>query len=379
MIYCLSTKTPINLKMKYFIKLTPLLLVILFSCQKAKENNDSFQINGKIENVKDDTTVYIRYDSIIDSTRIKNGTFKFTGNVLTPTRGNIYIKDFEIPNWFWIENTKIDVFVDKDDISKTSVIGGNEQKMANIFDGRSQINKRKIDSISKFFVNNESNLSEAEKKLILQQIDELYQNSEINTEQFIREFPNCYESALLLNSKKFRWDKKVVKELFSSMDKETQESYYGDLLSKYLTLNFNPQIGDKYVDFAQKDTNKQDVKFSEVKNRYTLIEFWASWCVPCRKSNPELKRIYHTYHKDGFEIVGVSIDDNENNWLNAVKQDSLPWVNLTDLKFVDNEAHIIYNVNGIPDNVLIDDSDIIIGRNLKSKELDSILSSHIKL
>lgn len=162
------------------------------------------------------------------------------------------------------------------------------------------------------------------------------------------------------------------------MNKDIQETSYGVKLLKHLKLNVNPQIGDKYVDFTQQDTNNQDVKFSEVKNKYTLIEFWASWCAPCRKSNPELIKVYNTYHKNGFEIVGVSIDENEANWLSAIKQDSLPWVNLTDLKFVDNEAHIIYNVNGVPDNVLIDDNDIIIGRYLKAKELDSILSVHIK-
>lgn len=384
MICCLITKTPINfnldsINMKHFKKLIPLVFVIFYTCPEAKQNYDNFQINGKIENVKDGATVFIRYDSIVDSTWIKNGTFKFTGSVPIPTKGNIYLKDFEIPNWFWIENTKIDVYHDKNDVSKTLIDGGKEQKIANILEVRSKTTKRKIDSISTFFVANKASLSKDEKARIIQQLDELFQDIENNAEQFIREFPNCYESASLLNSKRFRWDKELLKELFLLMNKDFQETSYGDKLSKYLKLNINPQIGDKYVDFTQKDTNNQEVKFSEVKNKYTLIEFWASWCVPCRKSNPELIKVYNTYHKNGFEIVGVSIDEDKDNWLNAIKQDSLPWVNLTDLKFVDNEAHIIYNVNGVPDNVLIDDEDIIIGRYLKPKELDSILSVHIKL
>lgn len=364
--------------MKHFKKLIPLVFVIFYTCQDAKENYDTFQINGKIENVKDGTTVFIRYDSIIDSTWIKNGTFKFTGSVLIPTKGNVYLKDYEIPNWFWIENTKIDVYHDKNDVSKTLIDGGKEQKIADILEVRSKTTKRKMDSISTFFVANKASLSKDEKARIIQQLDELFQEIENNAEQFIREFPNCYESASLLHLKRFSWDKELLKELFLLMNKDFQATSYGEKLLKHLKLNVNPQIGDKYVDFTQKDTNNQDVKFSEVKNKYTLIEFWASWCAPCRQSNPELIKVYNTYHKNGFEIVGVSIDDNEDNWLNAIKQDSLPWVNLTDLKFVDNEAHIIYNVNGVPDNVLIDDNDIIIGRYLKAKELDSILSVLIK-
>src|SRR5690606_31858059 len=155
-------------------------------------------------------------------------------------------------------------------------------------------------------------------------------NIESNSESFIRENPNSYESIFSLNSKKTRWNKEVLEELFLLMNKDTQETYYGNLLSNYLRLNSNPQIGDKYIDFTQKDTEGKEIKLSEVKNKYTLIEFWASWCVSCRRSYPELKKIYYTFNHKGFEIVGVSIDENEDNWLNAIKKDQLPWVNLTD-------------------------------------------------
>jgi thiol-disulfide isomerase/thioredoxin len=161
----------------------------------------------------------------------------------------------------------------------------------------------------------------------------------------------------------------LAQELFLLMDNRTQNTYYGKLVSRYLKLNLNPQIGNKYVDFEQQNLNGEIVEFSEVKGHYTLIEFWASWCGPCRKSYPELKEIYRVYKNRGFEIVGVSIDQNKENWQKAIKGDGLPWVNLTDFMVNDNEAVIIYNVSTVPDNVLIDNQGIIIGRNLENKAL----------
>lgn len=361
--------------MKRYIILIQLLFIFLFTCQNAKEDLNSFEINALINNVEDNTIVFIRYDSIIDSTFIRNGKFKFIGNVSNPTRGILYLKEGLISDGFWIENTKIDVNAIKGDKYKTLIQGGYEQEMANTHNNKNISTKIKLDSINNFFVKNAKNLSKSEKDQIFQKLDELNLNIESNSESFIRENPNSYESIFSLNSKKTRWNKEVLEELFLLMNKDTQETYYGNLLSNYLRLNSNPQIGDKYIDFTQKDTEGKEIKLSEVKNKYTLIEFWASWCVPCRRSYPELKKIYYTFNHKGFEIVGVSIDENEDNWLNAIKKDQLPWVNLTDFKVNDNEAVTIYDVDGIPDNVLIDDSDIIIGRDMNIKELDSVLSA----
>src|SRR5690606_38199477 len=192
---------------------------------------------------------------------------------------------------------------------------------------------------------------------------------EDHSKAFIKEYPNSYESVFTLNSKRLTWDKELIKELFSLMNIEIQGTYYGKILARHLKLNINPLVGEKYVDFEQQNIKGENIKFSEVRGKYTLIEFWASWCAPCRKLYPELKEVYAIYKKEGFEIVGVSLDEDKERWLKAIADDGLTWINLTDSMFFENEPVIIYNVIGIPDNLLIDEHGIIVGRNLDIETL----------
>jgi thiol-disulfide isomerase/thioredoxin len=100
-----------------------------------------------------------------------------------------------------------------------------------------------------------------------------------------------------------------------------------------------------------------------------LIEFWPSWCGPCRKSNPNLVNLYHDYNNLGFEIIGVSPENNKSDWIKAIELDKLTWTNVSDLKGSINEGALRYGVNGIPDNVLIDKNGIIVARFTKNRKI----------
>ena len=104
-----------------------------------------------------------------------------------------------------------------------------------------------------------------------------------------------------------------------------------------------------------------------------MVEFWASWCVPCRESNPALKKVYEKFHEKGFNIVGVSMDRTGENWLKAIKEDSLPWDHISMKKGSRSDVATIYNIKGVPDNILIDDEGIIIGRSLAVEDLEAKL------
>ncbi|MDX2413831.1 MAG: TlpA disulfide reductase family protein, partial [Bacteroidales bacterium] len=100
-----------------------------------------------------------------------------------------------------------------------------------------------------------------------------------------------------------------------------------------------------------------------------LIDFWAAWCGPCRKENPKLVQIYNTYKEHGFDMLGVSLDHNKEEWLKAIKDDKLSWVQVSDLKHWENEVAKLYSIGSIPNNILIDDVGIIIAKNLSGEEL----------
>jgi thiol-disulfide isomerase/thioredoxin len=108
---------------------------------------------------------------------------------------------------------------------------------------------------------------------------------------------------------------------------------------------------------------------SRIGPKLLLIDFWASWCGPCRQENPNVVKVYNEFHKKGFEIFGVSLDQKKEDWVRAISDDKLTWTHVSDLKYWGNDAARLYAVNAIPSNFLLDDKGIIIGRNLRGDEL----------
>ncbi|WP_111307546.1 TlpA disulfide reductase family protein [Confluentibacter sediminis] len=132
------------------------------------------------------------------------------------------------------------------------------------------------------------------------------------------------------------------------------------------------------ADFTMNDPEGNPVSFASYKGKYLLLDFWASWCAPCRAENPNVLNAYKKFKDKNFTILAVSIDSNKEAWLKAIKEDSLPWKQVSDLKGADNEAAKLYGVSVIPDNFLIDKNGKIIGRGLKGQALQQKLAELIK-
>lgn len=192
--------------------------------------------------------------------------------------------------------------------------------------------------------------------------------------EFIAENPNSQLSVETLNNLKFLYGKELTKELFNPMSKKIKNSQLGKNISNFIDLYQNPQVNDQYIDFELPNQTGQMIKLSEHLGKYTLVEFWASWCGPCRKSNPELVTIYKDYNNKGLIIIGVSIDDDKKSWTNAIEQDKLVWLNVSDLKGKENTAAIKYGVTGVPTNFLINQEGTIIAKNIDLATLKKLMN-----
>jgi thiol-disulfide isomerase/thioredoxin len=128
-------------------------------------------------------------------------------------------------------------------------------------------------------------------------------------------------------------------------------------------------------DFTQADVNGVPVKLSSFRGKYVLIDFWASWCGPCRQENPNVVRVYNKYKEKNFTIIGVSLDKQSGraDWLAAIKNDGLNWTQVSDLKFWSNQAAALYYVSSIPANFLVDPNGKIVAKNLRGDDLESKL------
>jgi len=138
------------------------------------------------------------------------------------------------------------------------------------------------------------------------------------------------------------------------------------------------KTGEPAPELSLPGQNGEIVRLSDLKGRVVLIDFWASWCGPCRKNNPHLVRLYHKYHERGLEIYGVSIDDNMSSWKQAVQHDQLEWVQVNDSKGWDAPSTILYGVDAIPASFLLDKNGIIKNKDLVGSNLEQAIKSLLK-
>jgi thiol-disulfide isomerase/thioredoxin len=149
-----------------------------------------------------------------------------------------------------------------------------------------------------------------------------------------------------------------------------------DLKSRVDILE-NTQIGKRYTEITQNDTTGKPLSIGNVKGEYVLIDFWASWCGPCRQANPDLVKLYEEFHPKGFEIVGVSLDQKEGDWKQAIVADNLMWPQMSDLQGWQNAGAAAYAIRSIPQSILLDNQGFIIRKNLKPEELRAFLSEKL--
>jgi peroxiredoxin len=149
------------------------------------------------------------------------------------------------------------------------------------------------------------------------------------------------------------------------------------MFSKMVDNMLKLQVGQIAPEIALADTSGKIITLSSLKGKYVLIDFWASWCGPCRKEMPNVKRLYEKYKNKNFEILGVSLDRDRSAWIKAIKDDGLPWLHISDLKFWECEAARDYNVQAIPYTVLVDKDGKIIAKELRGEELEKKLEEVI--
>ncbi|AOM79344.1 hypothetical protein BFS30_20530 [Pedobacter steynii] len=165
-------------------------------------------------------------------------------------------------------------------------------------------------------------------------------------------------------------DDRKLEPLFTKLSPSIKKTAEGKRWAKLLATAKLTSIGKPAPDFVQPDTAGKPVKLSSLRGKYVLVDFWASWCGPCRAENPNVLKAYQKLKDKGFDVVSVSIDGDRKAWLKAIKEDGMPWIHVSDLKANKNEAAMLYGVDAIPQNWLLDPNGLVVEKNLRGEDLD---------
>jgi peroxiredoxin len=198
----------------------------------------------------------------------------------------------------------------------------------------------------------------------------------VNTEvkSFIDEKPASFASLAALQNLSPDSDFDYYNKVISALDGTANGNEYYDALKAELAAMSKLAPGSPAPEISLAQPNGEVLSLSSLKGQYVLIDFWASWCGPCRRENPNVKKVYEKYHDKGFEILGVSLDKNRNAWLAAIEQDGLTWPHISDLKYWSSSVVPEYNITGIPLTVLVDKEGNIIEKNLRGPALEKKLA-----
>ncbi|MBS1665209.1 MAG: AhpC/TSA family protein [Bacteroidetes bacterium] len=357
------------------------------SCHSSPEGgktDSGYTVNGTIKGI-DSGWALLHYmkDSVaqVDSAKVSGGKFVFSGKTAYPNFASLTLDGgtHVSPANLFLEDTSISIQAVADSLADAVIVGGETEREYQGFlagqkpydDQWKELDKKveeagsesqaKADSLSKGY----HTISVARRAYI---------------KDYIKTHPASYVSGLetqivyIYNPRYTEFDS-----TYQGLDQKVKDAPVGKELARMLARVKRTEIGEPAPEFSAADLDGKMVSLSEYeKGKVVLIDFWASWCVPCRAENPNVVKAYNAYKGKGFTVLGVSLDEKKEPWVAAVKADHLDWGQVSDLKGFKSDAAVLYGVQGIPMNYLVGKDGKIVAKGLRGEDLDKKLAELFK-
>jgi thiol-disulfide isomerase/thioredoxin len=364
-------------------------VTLVFSCKKAEPSlpPNTYEINVSAKGVYNGIRAYIknvddpRREIIIDTAIVMNETFSFNGKVGNPSLIVISINGIKENLPFVFESGRINLEIYKDSISTSKIKGSKNNEDYNVFkieykkrleainDIRVQINTAKR-------ANNKTLFSELSEKS-----DAMNKELVLYAHDFIEEYPDSVFSLLLLekmiggtnqDASKFESSLAYLQKVINKNDANKRIGKKIEGFINILQSQQNLNIGKVAPNFSAPTPEGKTLSLNDIKGKATIIDFWASWCKPCRRENPNVVRVYEKYHDKGLEIISVSLDKagQKDRWLKAIEDDNMNWHHISNLQFWNEPVARQYNINSIPATFILDENGVIVAKKLRGDALE---------
>lgn len=339
--------------------------------------NDTFTIEGHL-----DASINGKLLLVVDAEKglidigdavVTNGVFKFTGRMPEATMAYIMpVKKDVVLGSFMLENANYTIEMGMNELVVNG--GGEAQKIWNEFvalDKQIIANQQELEM--------QAQANPALVKSLQQKFDKFVAGIQEKEVELLKKHSNTIVAAYVVSAKiSMGFDEVKLKALYDLLGENAKSTFYGKRVADELARVQKIAIGAIAPNFTAPLADGGVLSLHETKGKVKIVDFWASWCAPCRQENVNLIQIYKRFRPKGLEIISVSLDNNKQNWLTAIGQDGCEWKNVSDLKGEHSEIAAEYCVKGIPCTFILDEENRIIAKNLRGKELEKFVESLLK-
>jgi len=379
--------------MKFLINI--LLITLLITSCNTESKRDGYLITGNAKGVYNGIRVYLKAldqsnrQVDIDTAIVMNEKFTFEGKVSSPEMVYVYMNSVKGNLPIIVENTEITIDIDKDNLSNSLVKGTKTIEASNSYNKELKALTEKRQEVNREF-REASQAKDLEKaKALNSELTDLSVKLADLPFVFIKENNDNYFSLTLVEtlsrSRNIELDRVI--ETYNSLSDDLKSTEKGKTIYSLLETTRvaleaqkKTEIGEIAPEFSAQTPDGKILGLSDVKGKITMIDFWAAWCGPCRRENPNIVKVYEKYHSKGLEIIGVSLDGNGRQqdpkaaWVKAIADDNLTWHQISNLKYFDGPIARMYNIRSIPSSFILDAEGRIVAKNLRGPALEAKIS-----